>query len=316
MAIPTWCHDGTALDLLRVARSQPKDPLPRQILAAWLQDNAVATGDEDSCDLSEALQKSFSTDKLVLLPRKTARRLRPFVGALQGWLHAGNFDQSDPVAMAWLCTAHTIPLGPGNLIEMVPVPAETGEDGPNQPFLISKTVITKRQWHGYLGRSLNSKQNPNHPARVVSERKVLDFCNMITVRGGMVVRVPTEKEWQHACWTTNKNYRDRLESSRLELEKHAWTRTNTPQLPDAIENRNFHSKFIMPEVCTKRPNPWGIFDMCGLVSQWQFNSYRNELVHESATSITINTPKGHMHLHDAPGSRGIRLVVFPEYPIQ
>ncbi|MCY2938706.1 MAG: hypothetical protein NTV55_10160 [Planctomycetota bacterium] len=57
MAIPTWCHDGTALDLLRVAGSQRQDPLPRQILAAWLQDNAVATGDEDSCDLSEALQR-------------------------------------------------------------------------------------------------------------------------------------------------------------------------------------------------------------------------------------------------------------------
>ena len=160
MAVPTWCHDGTALDLLRVARSQPKDPLPRQILAAWLQDNAVATGDEDSCDLSEALQKSFSTDKLVLFPPETAQRLHPFVGALQGWFH-GVQDNSDEVARLWLLAPHSIELAPGIWLELQLIPAGTFLMGSpaeeedrdkdetqqevtlTQPFLIGKYPVTQ-----------------------------------------------------------------------------------------------------------------------------------------------------------------------------
>ena len=196
MAIPTWCHDGTALDLLRVARSQPKDPLPRQILASWLQDNAVATGDEDSCDLSEALQKSFSTDKLVLLPPETAQRLHPFVGALQGWFH-GVQDNSDEVARLWLLAPHSIELAPGIWLELQLIPAGTflmgspaeeedrDEDETQQevtltqPFLIGKYPVTQAQWQAVMGNNPSRFQGDNLPVERVSWDDARELCEKI-----------------------------------------------------------------------------------------------------------------------------------------
>ena len=185
MAIPTWCHDGTALDLLRVARSQRQDPLPRQILAAWLRDNAVATGDEDSCDLSEALQKSFSTDQLVLLPPEIAQRLHPFVGALQGWFQ-GVQDNSDAVARLWLLAPNSIELAPGVWLELQPIPAGTFLMGSpkmekgrrndetrhevtlTQPFLIGKYPVTQAQWRAVMGSNPSYFQSDNLPVENVS----------------------------------------------------------------------------------------------------------------------------------------------------
>ena len=216
MAVPTWCHDGTALDLLRVARSQPKDPLPRQILAAWLQDNAVATGDEDNCDLSEALQKSFSTDKLVLLPPETAQRLHPFAGALQGWFH-GVQDNSDEVARLWLLAPHSIELAPGVWMELQLIPAGTflmgspeeeedrDEDETQhevtltQPFYLGKYPVTQAQWQAVMGNNPSNFQGDNLPVEHVSWDDAQSFCKKVHEKTGHTVCLPTEAQWEYAC---------------------------------------------------------------------------------------------------------------------
>ena len=216
MAIPTWCHDGTALDLLRVARSQRQDPLPRQILAAWLRDNAVATGDEDSCDLSEALQKSFSTDQLVLLPPEIAQRLHPFVGALQGWFQ-GVQDNSDAVARLWLLAPNSIELAPGVWLELQPIPAGTFLMGSpkmekgrrndetrhevtlTQPFLIGKYPVTQAQWRAVMGSNPSYFQSDNLPVENVSWDDAQSFCVKVREKTGHTVCLPTEAQWEYAC---------------------------------------------------------------------------------------------------------------------
>ena len=271
MAIPTWCQDGTALDLLRVARSQPKDPLPRQILASWLQDNGVATGDEDSCDLSEALQKSFSTDKLVLLPPETAQRLHPFVGALHGWLN-GVQDNSDEVARLWLLAPHSIELAPGVWLELQPIPAGTFLMGSpkkekgrrndetlhkvtlTQPFLIGKYPVTQTQWQAVMGSNPSLHKGATLPVETVSYDDALAFCKKLSdlpaeKAAGRKYKLPTEAEWEYCCRAG----------------------TNTPfhfgETLDGTQATGGGKGKTSP-VGSYPANAWGLYDMHGNVSEW------------------------------------------------
>jgi len=278
MAIPTWCHDGTALDLLRVARSQPQDPLPRQILAFWLQDNGVATGDEDSCDLSEALLKSFSTDKLVLLPPETAQRLHPFVGALHGWLH-GVQDNSDEVARLWLLAPHSIELAPGVWLELQPIPAGTflmgsakKEKGRHndetrhevtltQPFLIGKYPVTQAQWQAVMGSNPSYFQGDNLPVEQVSWDDTQEFCARVRKKTGQVVRLPTEAQWEYSCRAgTSTPFHFGNELNGTQANCHGDYPYGTPQKGPNLGKTS--------PVGSYPANAWGLYDMHGNV--WEY----------------------------------------------
>ena len=278
MAIPTWCHDGTALDLLRVARSQPKDPLPRQILASWLQDNGVAIGDEDSCDLSEALLKSFSTDKLVLLPPETAQRLDPFVGALQGWFH-GVQDNSDAVARLWLLAPHSIELAPGVWLELQPIPAGTfligspetekarGEDETRhevtltQPFLIGKYPVTQAQWRAVMGSNPSYFQGANLPVENVSWDDAQSFCVKVHEKTGHTVCLPTDAQWEYSCRAgTSTPFHFGQELNGTQANCHGDYPYGTPQKGPNLGKTS--------PVGSYPANAWGLYDMHGNV--WEY----------------------------------------------
>ena len=283
MAIPTWCHDGTALDLLRVAHSQPSDSLPRNILAAWLQDNAVATGDEDSCDLSEALQKSFSTDKLVLLPPETAQRLHPFVGALHGWLH-GVQDNSDKVARLWLLAPHSIELAPGVWLELQPIPAGTflmgspkKEKGRHndetqhevtltQPFLIGKYPVTQTQWQAVMGNNPSYFQGDNLPVERVSWDDAQSFCKKVHEKTGHTVCLPTDAQWEYSCragTSTPFHFGQELNGTQANCDGDYpyGTTQKGPYLEETSLVGNYDA------------NAWGLYDMHGNVLEWCLDWY-------------------------------------------
>jgi len=283
MAIPTWCQDGTALDLLRVARSRPQDPLPRQILAAWLQDNAVATGDEDSCDLSEALLKSFSTDKLVLLPPETAQRLHPFVGALQGWLQ-GVQDNSDAVARLWLLAPNSIELAPGIWMELQPIPAGTflmgspkKEKGRHndetrhevtltQPFLIGKYPVTQAQWQAVMGSNPSYFQGDNLPVEHVSWDDAQSFFEKVLQKTGQAVCLPTEAQWEYSCragTSTPFHFGQVLNGTQANCA--GYNPYGTTKEGPYLEKTS--------PVGSYPANAWGLYDMHGNVWEWCADRY-------------------------------------------
>ncbi len=278
MAIPTWCHDGTALDLLRVARSQLKDPLPRQILASWLQDNAVATGDEDSCDLSEALQKSFSTDKLVLLPPETAQRLHPFVGALQGWFH-GVQDNSDEVARLWLLEPNSMELASGVWMELQRIPAGTFLMGTpkaekkrdkdetrhevtlTQPFLIGKYPVTQAQWQAVMENTPSYFEGDNLPVENVSWDDAQSFCVKVHEKTGHTVCLPTEAQWEYSCragTSTPFHFGQELNGTQANCDGN---------YPYGTTQKGPYLKKTSP-VGSYPGNAWGLHDMHGNVWEW------------------------------------------------
>ena len=278
MAIPTWCHDGTALDLLRVARSQPKDPVHRQNLATWLKDNGHRRGDPDSLALSKALLDSFQSGKLVLLPKETAQRLHPFVGALHGWLH-GVQDNSDKVARLWLLPPHSIELDPGVWLEMLTIPAGTfmmGTPGDEdyrdyeeklhevaftQPFLIGKYPVTQSQWYAVMGHHPSHFKGPSLPVEMVSWDNAQSFCKKVQKKTGQIVALPAEAQWEYAC---RAGTRTPFHFGRVLNGKQANCDGNEPygniKTGPSLEKTSPVGSYL--------PNAWGLYDMHGNVLEW------------------------------------------------
>ena len=133
-------------------------------------------------------------------------------------------------------------------------------------FELGKTVVTQKQWTEVMGTDSWNWENlketgDNYPAVNVSWLDASLFCEHLTsyereagrLSANQTYRLPTEAEWEHACragTTTAYSFGDD-ESS---LKKYAWY------------DRNSRNK--LHEVATKKPNPWGLFDMHGNVREW------------------------------------------------
>jgi len=329
MPLPDFCHDPTGLEILALARANPREIVHRVILADWLD----GLGDKMAGKFARILRKSMGTNRLLAVKERYAERLHPLVGFRRGWPHARQFDQTDPVAVAWLSTPDVIQLAPGNFIELVRVPVVEGprdfpamalrryKYGADLPmrvpqrlgrYSLAKTVLTKRQWYAHLGKKLPSGQNPDHPATGIPAEKAREFCRGLSKAAGRKVRLPNAMEWRIACWNTENVERiKRLEKDKDEVRRMGWTRNNTPRTAFT------RGSYIRQEVCTRKPNPLGFFDMCGLVSEWCQDSLigDDDLYEVSATCLPywdINLIGSAPWCWDAPWSGGIRILVEEE----
>ena len=142
-------------------------------------------------------------------------------------------------------------------------------------FELGKTVVTQKQWTEVMGTDPwkwgdLKETGDNCPAVYVSWDDVSLFCEHLTsyereagrLSANQTYRLPTEAEWEYACragTTTAYSYGDD-ESS---LGDYAWYGNN--------------SKGNLHEVATKKPSPWGLFDMHGNVYEWCKDYYEDSL---------------------------------------
>jgi hypothetical protein len=96
---PGWFQDPEALKLLALARQNPKDPLPRMVLADWIADTQGDPGQA----LAECIKESSRTNTWAFPERKFRQDLEPLTGACKGW-PIGLFQSSndDAATKAWL----------------------------------------------------------------------------------------------------------------------------------------------------------------------------------------------------------------------
>ena len=133
-------------------------------------------------------------------------------------------------------------------------------------FELGKTVVTQKQWTEVMGTDPWNWENDketgdNYPAVYVSWNDASLFCEHLTsyereagrLSANQTYRLPTEAEWEYACragTTTAYSYGD----DESKLDDYAWYKDN--------------SGGNLNEVATKKPNPWGLFDMHGNVWEW------------------------------------------------
>ncbi|MHA1230074.1 MAG: SUMF1/EgtB/PvdO family nonheme iron enzyme [Candidatus Helarchaeota archaeon] len=127
-------------------------------------------------------------------------------------------------------------------------------------FYMSKYPITQKIWRLVMNSIPDMKQkfiNDNFPIIYVSYYDVQEFLKILNSlpRGGGF-DLPTEAQWEYACRAgTQTTYffgdDPGYSNQSGELEKYAWTKRNS-------DNK-------LHEVGLLKPNPWGLYDILGLV---------------------------------------------------
>ncbi|MBU6400454.1 MAG: SUMF1/EgtB/PvdO family nonheme iron enzyme [Verrucomicrobia bacterium] len=191
---------------------------------------------------------------------------------------------------------------------MVPIPAGTfvmgspdnesghqADEGPQhqvaiEPFWMGKCEVTWNEYelfmfpeeekkiramHGYnagLDQTADAVSRPTtpyvemsfgmgkdgYPAISMTQHAANKYCEWLSAKTGHFYRLPTEAEWEYACragTTTTYSFGNNPSN----LDEYAWY------------EKNSNGKY--QKVGTKKPNPWGLYDMHGNVAEWTLDQY-------------------------------------------
>jgi formylglycine-generating enzyme required for sulfatase activity len=147
-----------------------------------------------------------------------------------------------------------------------------------KPFYIGRYEVTQSQWLRVMGQDPGFFKGPTNPVEFVT----WDDCQEFLGKAGNGLRLPTEVEWEYACRAgteTRYFFGDDPEG----LLKYAWFQRNASGNPDdMIESGDINHPVSAKHprrypagedgkthpVGEKLPNPWGLYDMYGNVSEW------------------------------------------------
>ena len=201
----------------------------------------------------------FGGCAMVSAPGKTAAQpIKMMTAILAGeaememvWIEPGTFT------MGSVILEEPAPL---QLVPGVVLPMDFTDEQPahqvtiSKGFWMGKYEVTQGQWQAVMGNNPSRFQGTKRPVEMASWYDVQQFIAKLNQTAGRALyRLPTEAEWEYACRAgTTTRWSFGADESRL--GRYAWWGKN--------------SRGSTREVGRKRPNPWGLYDMHGNVSEW------------------------------------------------
>ncbi len=132
-----------------------------------------------------------------------------------------------------------------------------GVDLANQPATEKASDAVTRPTPPYADETFGFGRK-NQPVICITHHSAMEYCRWLSAKTGKTYRLPTEAEWEYACRAgTKTTYSFGDDPSKL--GEYAWYVENAEK-PQAIGK--------------KKPNPWGLYDMHGNVSEWCLDLYK------------------------------------------
>jgi formylglycine-generating enzyme required for sulfatase activity len=131
-------------------------------------------------------------------------------------------------------------------------------------FWIAAHEVTQAEYENLLGRNPSQYTGDGlRPVEKINWQEAVDYCQALNIREqalgrlppGYAFRLPTEAEWEYACRAgSNTRFSHGDDPAYLEIPNFAWCGHNSGSTTHPVG--------------TRRPNPWGLFDMHGNVWEW------------------------------------------------
>jgi formylglycine-generating enzyme required for sulfatase activity len=170
-------------------------------------------------------------------------------------------------------------------------------------FFIGPTEVTQAQWKAVVGSDPQDFKGDDFPVTTVNWYEAVGFCNMLSEQAGLrtVYRIDKNVEdpdnqsrydlqkWTVTCDWSADGFRLPTEAE-WEYAARAGTTTAYSFGDDAARLAEF-AQFQADQyakVGRKQPNPWGLFDMHGNVSEWTLDQYEPD----AYARLTGNPAKG------------------------
>jgi formylglycine-generating enzyme required for sulfatase activity len=103
------------------------------------------------------------------------------------------------------------------------------------------------------------KGREGHPLLGVTWHAAMQYCRWLSIKTGKQYRLPTEAEWEYACRAGTKTAYFFGDDPK-QLGDYGWFADNAEEKTHKIGS--------------KKPNPWGLYDMYGNVSEWCLDRYK------------------------------------------